>query len=405
MNQRQKLLISILILSVAGLATSLYLTYLHQQIFTGKLTDFSFCGFSRGISCETVTASPQAEWFDVPLAWYGAMYYLLFLFIGLSCILRPARNTSIAICLILLFSAVAVAIDVYLAYIMVFVIGNLCLLCLLTYMLNLAILYLAFRAAATPIRKLIKDAVADFTTGRTRTAILLSFITVAATGILGAHELRQAIDDQLASFNEDDYRKFRANTPRLTVDIRSDPYIGPSDADLTIVEFSDFQCPHCRKAHFILQTILPAYKNRVKLVFKNLPLGMECNPNLQGSSRDFHPSACRLASLGESATKLGKFWPLHDLIFEHQADFKNRPVSETELLKLAKEAGLDASLMEATGDAELEKAIHDDIKAANQAGIQGTPSFLFNGLLIRGIPSPKVLQRIIDIELEASNLQ
>ncbi|MFQ5354998.1 MAG: vitamin K epoxide reductase family protein [Mariprofundaceae bacterium] len=405
-NRRQTLFISILVLTAAGLATSIYLTYLHQHIFTGKLTDFSFCGFSRGISCETVTASPQAEWFSIPLAWYGAMYYLLFMFLGLAAILRPVRDASTATCLILLFSAVAVAIDVYLAYIMAFVIGSLCLLCLLTYILNLAILYLAFRTASPPISKLIKNAIVDFATGRARAAVLLSFVTVAAVGILGAQELRRATNDQLASFNEDDYRKFRADTPRLTVDTRSDPYIGPLNADLTIIEFSDFQCPHCRKAHFILQTILPAYKNRVKLVFKNLPLGMECNPNLQGSPRDFHPSACQLANLGESATKQGKFWPLHDLIFEHQADFKNRRISKDELLNLAKKAGLDTSLVETSAyNAELDKAIHDDIQAANQAGILGTPSFLFNGLLIRGIPSPRVLQRIIDIELEDVNLQ
>lgn len=400
---RQRRPIAIIILSVTGLITSIYLTYLHHQIFTGQLTDFSFCGISRTISCETVTASPQAEWLGVPIAWYGVMYYLLILILGLFAWPKPGRDTATSIRLIFLLSGVALTLDLYLAYTMAFVIGSLCLLCLLTYLLNLGILYLAYRTGQEPMGAMVAKAADGIVPGKARAGIILSFALVAALGVLGGYQLRQAIDEQLASFDEAGYLKFRAGTARMQVDISSDPYLGPSDADLTIVEFSDFQCPFCRNAHLILQMVLPAYQDRVKLVFKNLPLGIDCNPTLQKLLRDPHPSACKLALMGEAAARQGKFWPLHDLVFEHQTDFREERLSKEDLIKLAKEAGLDIKLLEnALSDPALEEAVSRDIQAANKLHIQGTPTFLFNGLLIKGIPSPKILQRIIEIELAAA---
>jgi protein-disulfide isomerase/uncharacterized membrane protein len=403
---RQRRPIAIFLLSVTGLITSIYLTYLHHQIFTDQLTDFSFCGISRAISCETVTASPQAEWFGVPLAWYGAMYYLLILILSLFAWPKPDRDTAAPIRLIFLLAGVALAIDLYLAYTMVFVIGSLCLLCLLTYFLNLGILYLAYRTGEEPVGTMVTKAAAGMIPGKARTGIILSFVLVAVLGVLGAHQLRQAIDEQLAGFDEAGYLKFRASAARIQVDIGFDPYLGPSDADLTIVEFSDFQCPFCRNAHLILQTVLPAYQDRVKLVFKNLPLGLDCNPTLQKMLREVHPNACKLARLGEVAARQGKFWPLHDLIFERQPEFEEKKLTEDDLLDLAREASLDVNNLEARmNDPAIKEAVSKDVKAAIRAGIQGTPTFLFNGLLIKGMPSPKVLQRIIEIELEAAASQ
>ncbi len=402
MNQRRGL-IGILLLSLAGLAASLYLTWLHQQILTGSLTEFSVCNFSRNVSCEAVSASSWSEWFGVPVAWLGAMAYLLWLTLAGTGL--KSKYTSPAVGLIFLTAAIAVGIDVYLGYIMTFRVKSLCLFCLLTYILNLFILYLAWRLGKKGTSKLSPFFQAVLSTlssrGKTGYVVPLIAVLIATVATVGAYQLRQAVARSASNFNETAFARFSATAQRLTVDTSHDPYLGVSDAKLTIVEFSDFQCPYCRKAHMMLQAVLPSYAGKVRFVFKNLPLGTDCNPILKARyGRDVHPAACGLARLGEAAVRQHRFWPLHDLIFRRQPDFEGKRLSRQDLLKLARAAGLDMKRLEADlDDAETGEAVLSDVHAAYRAGMNATPTFLFNGLKIEGMPSARILQRIIEIEL------
>ncbi len=399
MNQHKRL-ISILILAVIGLAASAYLTYLHQQIFSGRLTDFSFCGVSRTISCEAVSASPYSEWFGAPIAWYGVLAYLLWLSLACIALYRPKKYTESALGLIFITAAAGFAIDLYLAFTMVFRIRSLCLLCLLTYILNLSILIIAFRAISAPRLTALKNAIAAAWpfTARTLYVFPALFVFIAVAGLAGGNELRKTVESELANFDEDQFMRYRAKAPRHFIDTASDPYLGAEDARLTIIEFSDFQCPHCKQAHVTLQTILPPYADRVKLVFKNLPLGRDCNPMMRG--RELHSEACMLARLGEAAAEQGKFWPMHDLIFERQSEISHMSASRNTMLELGRAAGLDIVRLKAAFDSlNSSQAVRDDIDEAMRLHIKGTPVFLFNGLLYQGSRSPKILQRIIEIEL------
>lgn len=126
----------------------------------------------------------------------------------------------------------------------------------------------------------------------------------------------------------------------------------------------------------------------MKLVFKNLPF-------------DFNPSARALAQLGEAAQKQDKFWPLHDLIFDRQKQFGKTALTRDELMQLAKDAGLDMTRLEKDfDDPASDSAVQADVNAANRMGIDGTPVFLLNGLLLRGMPKPAIFRRVIELELE-----
>jgi len=410
MNQRRSL-IGILLLSLAGLAASLYLTWLHQQIFTGKLTGFGICDFSRNVSCEAVSASSWSEWFGIPIAWLGAMTYLLWL--SLAGIGLKSKYTSPAAGLILLTAMIAAGIDVYLGYIMAFRIRSLCLFCLLTYILNLCILYLAWRLEKRGKKKLapffrewlLQTVLRTLPfSGKTSYVFPLIFVVITATATAGAYQLNQAVARATPDFNETAFTRFSATAHRITVNTSHDPYLGAPDAKLTIVEFSDFQCPYCRKVHIMLQSILPSYAGRVKFVFKNLPLGVDCNPILKARyGRDIHPAACGLARLGEAAVRQHRFWPLHDLIFRRQPGFEGKRLSRNALLKLAKAAGLDMKRLKADlNDSKTDQAVMADVHAAYRVGANATPTFLFNGLKVEGMPSITILQRIIEIELKNS---
>lgn len=389
-NQR-RISIFMLILSVVGLASSIYLTYLHQQIFTGKIEDFGFCGISRTISCEAVSASPYSKIFGVPLSWLGTLLYLFWIALAAIAAFKPENNARISNGLILVTSAAAVAVNIYLGQMMFFTLGTLCLLCLLTYVLNISVLILAlhqakgFRLAniSTGIRAMIPFS------GQTRFGFVLVLVLIAAVGVVGQFQMQKGIE-AASKFDAASFKKYQAS-PRHEVDTATDPFHGGADAKLTIVEFSDFQCPHCRKAHVILQTVLSGYGDQVKQVFKNMPL-------------PFHHSARALAELSEAAHKQDKFWPLHDLIFERQAEFKDTPLDKKALMKFAKDAGLDMTRIEKDfEDPATKQAVDADIGEAKRLQVKGTPVFLFNGLLIRGMPPPAILQHIIELELERAN--
>ncbi len=386
-NQRN-INIIIILLSVVGLASSIYLTYLHQQIFTGKLEDFGFCGISRSISCEAVSASPYSTIFGVPLSWLGTLLYLFWIALAAIAAFKPENNARISNGLILLTSAAAVVANIYLGQLMFFTLETLCLLCLLTYALNIAVLILSlhltngFRLASISagVRAMIPFS------GQTRFGFVLVFVLITAAGIIGQLQMQKGIATA-SKFDVAGFRKAQTY-PRHEIDTGSDPFHGGVNAKLTIVEFSDFQCPHCRKAHVILQTILPGYGDQVKLVFKNMPLSM-------------HHSSKALAQLGEAAHKQGKFWPLHDLIFKRQAEFKDTPLDKKALMRLAEDAGLDIVRAEKDyDDSSAVKAVEADQKEAERLKIRSTPVFLFNGLLIRGLPPPAILKQIIELELE-----
>jgi len=393
--------IAIVLLSLAGLTATLYLTYLHLDMFAGSWEESSLCGISRTISCEAVSASSYSAWFGVPVAWFGAVFYMFVLCLSALAWKKPDAYLKSASALIFSLAAAAVILDAYLAYIMAVKIKSLCLLCLLTYLLNLAILFLAYRASPQSVAGLLKDAVNA--PGKGRGALSAAILASVVIAVVGGSGIRQAEQKLLASFDEVAYLKARANMPRQHVDTSNDPYWGAAYPVITIVEFSDFQCPHCRRAHRVMESLLPAYQDRVKFVFKNMPLGRDCNEQVRRNFPvEFHFAACDLARLGEAAAEQDRFWDMHDLMFELQPELpEGRRLERDEIMALAKKAGMDMERLEQSLAANtVDAAIAADVKEADRLGIKSTPTFIINGLKIEGLPSLPVMKRLIEIELE-----
>ena len=388
----RNLLLAVLALSAVGLAASIYLTQLHQQIFTGKLEDFGFCGISRQISCEAVSASPYASLLGVPLAWLGVLLYLFWGAVATIGAQKPDRYGRLAAGLLLVTAAAAVLFNLYLGQLMFFRMEAICLLCLLTYLVNLMVLLLAVRLARGELLQIATAAIRAIVpfSGETRYGFVLLAIGAIAIGVIGQLQMQKGIAEA-SKFDEAEFRKYQEKSERFTVNIASDPFHGSADAKLTVVEFSDFQCPHCRKGHVVLQTVLTGYGDRIKFVFKNLPL-------------PFHHSARPLAELAEAAHRQGKFWQLHDLVFERQDSFKDNPLNRAGLLQFAKDAGLDmAQLEKDLADPAVTAAVDADLLESTRLNIRSTPSLFLNGLPIRGVPPPAILKQIIDLELERAN--
>jgi protein-disulfide isomerase len=165
------------------------------------------------------------------------------------------------------------------------------------------------------------------------------------------------------------------------INITGSPFLGMPNAPVTIVVFSDFQCPYCSKLAELLPQVLDLYPERVKIVYKNFPL----------SIHKFAASAARAAM---AAANQGKFWPYHDLLFTNA-----RSLTDNELLTFAKQLGLNLPKFSADlSSVEVSREIARDIRDGQKADVGGTPTVFINGLLLKD-RSLAGFQRMIDKEL------
>jgi len=171
--------------------------------------------------------------------------------------------------------------------------------------------------------------------------------------------------------------------PVRKVDAPADaPAFGPEFAKVTIIEWSDFQCPYCSRAAPIVDKLRDAYGKDVRVVFRNLPLPM-------------HPNAHIAAQAAMAAHAQGKFWPMHDQLFANQAALDRQSLERT-----AEKLGLDMERFRADFDSAAVKArIEADMAAANAAGVHATPSLYVNGRLYEGAPPWEQFKSDIDREI------
>jgi protein-disulfide isomerase len=159
------------------------------------------------------------------------------------------------------------------------------------------------------------------------------------------------------------------------------PSLGPANATVVIQEFSDFQCPFCKRVLPTLEAIQKEFPKDVRIVWRNLPLDFHRNARLAANAA-LEARALR----GESA-----FWKMHAAIFEHQSE-----LSEDRLRALAESLGLDgAAVADAMRTGRHDALIDEDKTAASDAGINGTPGFVINGYLLSGAQPLGAFRRVV----------
>lgn len=162
------------------------------------------------------------------------------------------------------------------------------------------------------------------------------------------------------------------------------PARGPADAPVTIVEFTDFHCPFCRRVQPTLDELLKKYPTQVRLVFKDLPLD------------SLHPQARQAAEAARCAGDQGKFWPFHDQLFARGPD-----ATPAALKAIATETGLDVAAFEqCTASGKHREGVQRDVQEAQRLGAEGTPAFLINGRFLSGAQPLEAFVRVVDEELQ-----
>jgi len=171
--------------------------------------------------------------------------------------------------------------------------------------------------------------------------------------------------------------------PRIQVAAEG-PSRGPKDAPITIVEFSDFECPYCGAAHDTVEQVMSTYAGKVRLVYRQFPLS-------------FHPHAEKAAEASLCAADQGKFWEYHDVLFKNQ-----KKLDPTDLKAFASEVGIDGQKFgQCLESGDKKKAVDADQQAGLAAGVGGTPAFFINGIFLNGALPIDEFKKVIDLELAA----
>jgi protein-disulfide isomerase len=161
---------------------------------------------------------------------------------------------------------------------------------------------------------------------------------------------------------------------------------GPEGAPLVLVEYGDYQCPHCGRAYPMVKRLQKALQGKMKFVFRNFPLS------------EMHPDAVNAAKVAEASALQGKFWEMHDMLFENQGALDVESLGD-----YAAKLGLKAEALEkAVADPGLEDRIEKDFEGGVRSGVNGTPTFFVNGARYDGDwsygPFLKALQAVLGDE-------
>ncbi|MGZ4054123.1 MAG: DsbA family protein [Bacteroidia bacterium] len=144
---------------------------------------------------------------------------------------------------------------------------------------------------------------------------------------------------------------------------KKDNLQGSAAAPIELVEYGDYQCPHCGAAYPIVKAIQKQMGDKLKFVFRNFPLAEE------------HPDATNAAIATEAAAGQGKFWEMHDVLLEHQSK-----LDKTSLIRYAEKIGLNVKKFELDFDRQdIQDKVASDFESGVRSGVNGTPTFFING--------------------------
>lgn len=171
---------------------------------------------------------------------------------------------------------------------------------------------------------------------------------------------------------------------RYEVPVDDDPYYGPENAPITIIEFSDFECPYCRKWHVeVFQRLLDTYSGQIKFVYRDFPL------------TTIHPNAFPAAEAANCAGEQGVYWAYHEQLFGMQLG-----LGQDSYTQYAEQLGLNMEIFNAClSEGKYKDEIQADFEFAAQLGVRSTPTFFINGIAVVGAQSFETFQQVIEKEL------
>lgn len=366
----------VILLATAGLIDSIYLAISHYRVYT-DLGYKSFCAISKAINCDTVSQSPYSIFLGVPVPVWGIWGYLWVL------MLAWLTKSKAAQCqrgwpLLNLIALGFCAYSVILALISNYYIRSYCIMCILSYAVNLLLLLYVWMVRRrfdhdSLIPGIRKDAA--FFRHRHRFAVALPALFVIL--LIGFFP-----------------KYWHMSAPVLAKGIPHGitedhvPWMGAEKPELTIVEFSDYQCFQCKKMHHFLRQLVADNPDKIRLMHRHFPMDDKFNLIVK---TPFHVGSGELSLVAIHAARNGKFWQVNDMLY----DMVNKG-GEIGLKQISQETGLDfGALTFARSDPVNRHILQVDIWHGLKKRILGTPSFLVGDEIYQGTIPANVLEKVM----------
>jgi protein-disulfide isomerase/uncharacterized membrane protein len=380
------LIFVILLLAMGGLGVSVELTRIHYLTHTDP-SYHSICAVNAKINCESVAQSPFSVFAGLPISIWGLLAYTVIGVLALWGLITRRLHAHWPQGIMFATFTGAFLASAILAWISFFLINSMCIFCMSLYGINTALfamgLIIARVSRVNPFTVLIVDLKAIFS----RPVVLVIFALLGGGAVLGA-ELFVPPYWQHIGWKE---------LPDLPTGVDEDGlhWIGAREPLVTVTEFSDYECPYCRRAHRNARGMTAKFSDSVRLIHQHTPLDKACNPDVK---RVFHKRACEFAKAAECAAEQDKFWKMNDALFSIQDSVRTPDVNVNHL---AARIGLDMTQFErCMGFERVMRIIRRDMKAAKKRKVKGTPTFFVNSQPYQGGFTENVLRRTVEAARE-----
>jgi uncharacterized membrane protein/protein-disulfide isomerase len=394
-----------LVCALVGLAASGAATYVHYRVmFDPSYT--SFCDVSGTVSCTQVYMSRFSTFHGVPVAIFGAIWFMGATLLGVTGLTARGSVRESASGYLFAAATAALAVVLYFEYVSFVVLKAVCVLCLIMAGAVIALFFLSGAKTPFPMTTLPRRAVEDLRTlVASPVAILVTVLFLGAAVSTIVFFPREGSSVTASSgtnapagtpppaaaptaSQQSEFERFMETSPRVPM------VVPPEGAQVVIVKFNDFQCPPCRQSHLNYKPILAKYQaeraGAVKYVLKDYPLDSECNSNVANT---IHPSACEAAV----AVRLARQHNRADEMIEWI--FANQPALTPDLVRQgAREVG-QVPDFDAKYSATLE-LVKADIALGRQLGVMATPTFFIDGLKVDGALPVQYFEQAIQYELQ-----
>ena len=370
--------LTVQILAIVGLLLSIKLACIYYVANYEKYALSSFCSINEFVDCDGAARSTVSQFWGIPLAYWGIFFYLTVLFLTVVDWFKKFRLLKFLevfknpMSYVSTLGTVAFACSMVLAGLSVFKIHKLCILCFITYFIDL---FIALAASSGELKKLVeafKTTFVDFIAGAkqyTKTFVVLVIMVAAFLVYSGTtYNFVPHVKKQKAILK---YRDIKFNPYRVKGNV-----LGAEDGDVVIELYSDYVCPICYMENIMLHEAVKDFSN-IKIVHHNVPFDKECNPSI---SINMHPNACFMAKGAIAAGKQGNYWEMSSLLYE------NQPKNMEQMLKLADQLGFDKDKF--INDLESEATANEievELKKSDDLQIDSTPTIFINGDEIVGI--------------------
>lgn len=384
-----KKILSVQLLALLGLGLTIKLAFIYYTANYDQYALSSFCSVNDFIDCDGAAKSNVSQFLGIPLAYWGMFFYLTVLFLTFVEKLKSVKFLQFLEVFkepkayIATLGTIAFIFSMVLAGISLFGIHKLCILCVVTYFIDLAIALVVTDGMFKNIVSAFKTTFFDFMAGAkkyTKTFVVLLLLSASFLAYSGLTlnfvphiKKRQSITK---------YRKIKKNPYRIKGNV-----LGVENAQVVIELYSDYVCPLCYINNIMLHQAAKEYSN-IKVVHHNLPFDKECNPYL---NINIHPDACYMSKAAIAAKKQGNYWEMGSLLYEKQ------PKKMADLEPLIEELGFDKQeFIKDFESQETAKELSREIESATQLEIDATPTMFINDEKIVGVKPYYEIKKILE---------